>query len=98
DWKMPGLNGQQVYEKLRTTNPTMSERIIFITGDLISERTRKFLEAQNKICLPKPFTLTEFHSAINNVLLARAAAEAPKKTEKAEKTEKSEKAEKIEKA
>ena len=68
DWKMPGLNGRQVYEKLRATNPGLSDRMIFITGDLISEKTRKFLEQQNKICLPKPFTLVEFRAAINKVL------------------------------
>jgi len=27
DWKMPGLNGQQVYERLRASNPALSERL-----------------------------------------------------------------------
>jgi two-component system NtrC family sensor kinase len=70
DWKMPGLNGQQVYENARTVNPALSNRMIFITGDIINERTRKFLEQQNKICLPKPFTIAEFRSAIKNILSA----------------------------
>jgi CheY-like chemotaxis protein len=68
DWKMPGLNGQQVYERARAMNPALSSKIIFITGDLINERTRKFLEQQNKICLPKPFTIVEFRAAIKKVL------------------------------
>ena len=68
DWKMPGLNGQQVYERARTVNPTLSARMIFITGDIINDRTRKFLEQQNKICLPKPFTIMEFRAAIKKVL------------------------------
>jgi signal transduction histidine kinase/DNA-binding NarL/FixJ family response regulator len=68
DWKMPGLNGQEVYEKLRVINPTLSERTIFITGDTITEKTRKFLEQQNKICLPKPFRLAEFRAAIKKVI------------------------------
>jgi len=70
DWKMPGLNGQQVYERARVVNPTLSARMIFITGDIINERTRKFLEQQNKICLPKPFTIAEFRAAIKKVLTA----------------------------
>jgi signal transduction histidine kinase len=78
DWKMPGLTGKQVYEKLKTTNPRLSERMIFITGDLISDRTRKFLEQQNKICLPKPFTLVEFRAAIHKVLTSAEADSAPK--------------------
>ena len=68
DWKMPGLNGQQVYERARALNPALSSKMIFITGDVINERTRKFLEQQNKICLPKPFTIAEFRSAIKKVL------------------------------
>jgi signal transduction histidine kinase len=70
DWKMPGLNGQQVYERARVVNPALSARMIFITGDVINERTRKFLEQQNKICLPKPFTIAEFRAAIKKVLTA----------------------------
>ena len=70
DWKMPGLNGQQVYERARAVNPALSDRIIFITGDIINERTRKFLEQQNKICLPKPFSIAEFRLAIKKVLSA----------------------------
>jgi two-component system, NtrC family, sensor kinase len=68
DCRMPGLSGQQVYERLRATDPALSERIIFITGDLINEKTRKFLEQQNKICLSKPFTLADFRAAIKQVL------------------------------
>ena len=70
DWKMPGLNGQQVYERARSLNPALSSRMIFITGDVINDRTRKFLEEQNKICLPKPFTIAEFRTAIKKVLAA----------------------------
>ncbi len=70
DWKMPGLNGQQVYERARSINPALSARMIFVTGDIINEHTRKFLEQQNKICLPKPFTIAEFRAAIKKVMTA----------------------------
>jgi two-component system NtrC family sensor kinase len=70
DWKMPGLNGQQVYERLQVINPGLSSRMIFITGDVINNRTRKFLAQQNKICLPKPFSIAEFRTAIKKVLSA----------------------------
>ena len=68
DWKMPGLNGEQVFERLNETNPEMSKRIIFITGDVVNEKTQEFLKAQGKVCLSKPFTLGEFRSAINRVI------------------------------
>ena len=68
DWKMPGLNGQQIYERIRSQDPAQSERIIFITGDTVNERTCKFLEQQRRICLTKPFTFAEFRSAVNRVI------------------------------
>ena len=68
DWKMPGLNGQQVYERVRAMNPALSRRMIFITGDVISEQVQKFLEQQDKICLPKPFTIAEFRAAIKKAM------------------------------
>ncbi len=68
DWKMPGLNGQQVYERLHASDPEMSRRLIFITGDVVNEKTQEFLSTQHKVCLSKPFTLGEFHTAINRVM------------------------------
>ncbi len=68
DWKMPGLTGEQVYERLNASNPDMSRRLIFITGDIVNERTQEFLKSSNKICLSKPFTLAEFRAAISRIL------------------------------
>ncbi|MBC8097756.1 MAG: hybrid sensor histidine kinase/response regulator [Akkermansiaceae bacterium] len=70
DWKMPGLNGQQVYERVQASHPEFCPRIVFITGDTVNEKARRFLEQQNKVCLAKPFTLSEFHAVIRKVLPA----------------------------
>jgi signal transduction histidine kinase len=68
DWKMPGLNGQQVYERIRASNPRLSERMIFITGDVINDKTEKFLRESRRVCLSKPFSLVEFRNAIGKAL------------------------------
>lgn len=68
DWKMPGLGGQQIYERLQNSNPDMSRRLIFITGDVVNEKVQEFLRVRDKVCLSKPFTLTEFRTAIDRVL------------------------------
>jgi two-component system NtrC family sensor kinase len=68
DWKMPGLNGQQVYERIRALNPRLSDRMIFITGDVINEKTQQFLQDRKKVCLSKPFSLSEFRAAIGAAL------------------------------
>jgi CheY-like chemotaxis protein len=74
DWKMPGLNGEQIYERLRAINPSMSERMIFIIGDVVNDHAQQFLEAHQKVCLNKPFSLSEFRSAINTALARRGVA------------------------
>ena len=68
DWKMPGLNGRQVYERVRAADPKLSERMIFITGDVINEGAQEFLRDRKKVCLTKPFSLVEFRAAINKAL------------------------------
>jgi signal transduction histidine kinase len=69
DWKMPGLNGREVYERVRTTNPELCRRIIFITGDVINESMRDFLEKEKRQCLAKPFTLGEIRTAVKTILV-----------------------------
>jgi CheY-like chemotaxis protein len=68
DWKMPGLSGQQVYERLRASAPLLSERLVFISGDVVNEKTQKFLEEHRKICLSKPFSLVEFRAAVSRAI------------------------------
>jgi two-component system NtrC family sensor kinase len=68
DWKMPGLNGQQVYERICASDSAMSERLIFMTGDVINDRIQEFLKQKKKFCLTKPFSLTEFEEAIQQAL------------------------------
>jgi hypothetical protein len=44
-------------------NPAQSDRILFVTGDLVNERTCEFPEEQHRNCLAKPFTFDESRSA-----------------------------------
>jgi signal transduction histidine kinase len=68
DWKMPGLNGQQIYERVRASNPALSERMIFFTGDVINEKAERFLRESRRVCLSKPFSLVEFRAAIGKAM------------------------------
>lgn len=69
DWKMPGLNGRQVYERLRATSPELCQRVIFVSGDVVNGQMRDFLEQEKRPCLAKPFTFDNVHAAIKTVLL-----------------------------
>jgi signal transduction histidine kinase len=70
DWKMPGLNGRQFYERLRRDRPDHCQRVVFITGDVINEPMRQFLEIEKRSCLAKPFTLVELRNSIKTALAA----------------------------
>jgi two-component system, NtrC family, sensor kinase len=68
DLKMPGLNGRQVYERLREESPEKCRRMIFVTGDIISNQLRDFFEAENCPCLTKPFSLGDLRQTIRSTL------------------------------
>jgi signal transduction histidine kinase len=68
DLKMPGLNGRQVYERLRQESPDNCRRMMFITGDIIGEPLRHFLETEKRPCLSKPFSLAELRQTIKTTL------------------------------
>ena len=68
DWKMPGLNGGEIYERLRRSNSAICDRFVFITGDVINGSIQKFLRDQRKACLSKPFSLAEFRATVEKAL------------------------------
>ena len=69
DLKMPGLNGRQVYERLRAENLESSRRMVFVTGDIIGDELRGFLDAEKRPCLTKPFTLGDLRQAVQALLV-----------------------------
>jgi two-component system NtrC family sensor kinase len=68
DWKMPGMNGIQLYERIRTDYPALAGRVIFMTGDVINDSFREFLRDNAKTCLSKPFPIGEFQDAVSSIL------------------------------
>jgi two-component system, NtrC family, sensor kinase len=71
DWKMPGMNGKELHERLVEINPLAAERMIFMTGDVLSEKVEKYLASHGKQCLAKPFSLGEFRTAVSGVFEAK---------------------------
>jgi two-component system, NtrC family, sensor kinase len=74
DWKMPGLNGRQVYEKLQATCPEQCRRVVFFSGDVVNQQMRGFLEQEKRLCLAKPFNFEDIHRAIKSVLTGNPGA------------------------
>ncbi|MGQ9457201.1 MAG: hybrid sensor histidine kinase/response regulator, partial [Anaerolineae bacterium] len=78
DVKMPGMDGVEFYEALKATHPDLAGRILFITGDTVSGKTRRFLEESHKPHLPKPVDLDRLEDWVNRLLgQARGAGGPP---------------------
>lgn len=68
DFRMPGMNGQEFFESAISKLPHLSRRIIFLTGDVVTEETKKFLEEIGNPHLAKPFQLSSVQQIIAEVL------------------------------
>lgn len=77
DWKMPGLNGVRLYEHLRATEPALARRVLFMTGDVVSDTFQDFLHRNELTCLSKPFASREFRAAVAKIFPAEESAGAP---------------------
>ena len=70
DLRMPDVSGQQVFERWCAERAELRDRIVFITGDIVSGDLQGFLTSTGRPFIAKPF---EF-SAITKVLPSRRVA------------------------
>jgi CheY-like chemotaxis protein len=69
DMRTPGgVNGADVHAWLRDNKPEMISRMLFITGDIVNDETRRILQTTGVPCIEKPFRVNELINAIRKVL------------------------------
>ena len=68
DIKMPGLSGTEMYKQLVLSRPRVARRVMFVTGEVISEETANFLTVTGRPALSKPFSRDELIAAIGDAL------------------------------
>jgi CheY-like chemotaxis protein len=75
DFRMPGLTGEQLFEKTLTRDPALARRMVFMTGDIIGADAKRFFSTHDVPCLTKPCALPAIERFINSRLefLARAS-------------------------
>jgi two-component system NtrC family sensor kinase len=59
DLRMPGLSGEEFFERLRADFPDMIGRVVFTSGDILREETQAFLTRSGCPSLQKPYELSE---------------------------------------
>jgi CheY-like chemotaxis protein len=70
DVMMPDVSGPRVYEAVRGSHPALLSRFVFITGGVVHEASRKFLQSVTNRVLYKPFDL----ATLRELVLSHAGA------------------------
>jgi len=68
DFRMPKMNGQEFYRRAVQMKPELARRILFLTGDVVSEDTQAFLQSTGNPHLSKPFQLVRVEQLVAQVL------------------------------
>jgi signal transduction histidine kinase len=68
DTKMPVLDGEAFYAEVERRFPALRDRLVFLTGDVLSGDKRAFLERTGAPVLGKPCDLDEVRRVVNAVL------------------------------
>jgi two-component system NtrC family sensor kinase len=68
DMKMPGMNGQQLYQAIRALGQELTKKIIFITGDTVSSEILDFIAATGSPALTKPVDLDQLRQWVRSSL------------------------------
>ena len=68
DVRMPDVDGPAFYRELAAIDPGLAQRVVFVTGDVMSPETRRFLAGTGLRHLEKPFDLGEFRAFVRGAL------------------------------
>lgn len=67
DLRMPGLSGIDLHDRIQAQRPHLLSRLIFSTGDLVSEEVAGFIETTHCLVLEKPFELSSLLETVQRI-------------------------------
>ncbi len=73
DFNLPGLHGQQLFERMRSTMSDSSPRFVFMTGDLVEPATVAAIREQGAQILQKPFHVSALAALLVELLQPQTA-------------------------
>ncbi|MBN2186496.1 MAG: PAS domain S-box protein [Dehalococcoidia bacterium] len=68
DIKMPGMDGKEFYKNIEEIAPSLTRRVVFITGDVMGEDTQDFLLETGAQHITKPFDAGNLRRVVNDML------------------------------
>ncbi len=68
DIRLPGTSGIDIYRHIQRRTPAIARRIVFITGDIVTDDTRKFLARTKARRIVKPFSAERLREEVRRAL------------------------------
>jgi len=68
DIKMPGISGVELYGSIQKVAKSLARRVVFITGDIMSADTEKFLSETKVAHIDKPFNAEQLRREVKRAL------------------------------
>ena len=68
DIKMPGMSGVELHRRIGETVPSLADRVVFITGDVMGSDTMDFLTRIKANYITKPFDVEQLKKDIGRIL------------------------------
>jgi CheY-like chemotaxis protein len=68
DIHLPNVDDLHLYERLRLLRPGLAQRVIFISGGILSDEVSVFLERVGCPLIRKPFSVADIEASIQQVL------------------------------
>ena len=68
DIKLPGMSGIEIYKQLQKSSKSLTRKVIFITGDVMSADTMVFIKSAGTPYITKPFDAEQLVKEIGCIL------------------------------
>jgi CheY-like chemotaxis protein len=75
DLMMPTMTGMEFYEVLLGHDPALAKHIVFLSGGVVTENARDFLDSVSNKCIDKPFVVSDLRAVIQEILRQRPAVD-----------------------
>jgi signal transduction histidine kinase len=73
DVMMPGVSGLDLHRIVGKRWPSLSDRVVFMTGGVFADEAQRALDATGRPCLAKPFDLDDVDVCLSEALPAEGA-------------------------
>jgi signal transduction histidine kinase/ActR/RegA family two-component response regulator len=67
DVRMPLMSGLEVHDRVSRADPAIARRIVLITGDVMAEETRAFVQRTGVRCITKPFNVQTVRALVQEM-------------------------------